>query len=124
MTLPLRRLALLLALSSPIAAALVWAQHAVTQRFPQLENDNVKVWKSVIVPGAPLSPHRHEHGRVLIALSGGTVDIVQNNGETEKETWETGKAYWLAKSPPNTMHSDINRGTSPIVVMVVELKKD
>ena len=72
MTLHLRRPALLLALSTPVVAALVWAQQAVTQRFPQLENDDVKVWKSVIAPGAPLSPHRHEHGRVLIALAGGT----------------------------------------------------
>ena len=124
MTLHLRRPALLLALSTPVVAALVWAQQAVTQRFPQLENDDVKVWKSVIAPGAPLSPHRHEHGRVLIALSGGTVDLVQSDGKTEKVVWETGKAYWLPKSPPNTMHSDINRGTSPIVVMVVELKKE
>jgi len=78
----------------------------------------------VIAPGAPLSPHRHEHGRVLIALAGGTSDLVQSDGKTEKVVWETGKAYWLPKSPPNTMHSDINRGTSPIVVMVVELKKE
>lgn len=78
----------------------------------------------MIAPGAPLAPHRHEHGRVLIALSGGTVDIVQTGGKNEKQVWETGKAYWLPKSPPNTMHTDVNHGSQPVVVMVVELKKD
>jgi quercetin dioxygenase-like cupin family protein len=107
-----------------VALGILAAQQTLTQRFPQLENDNVKVWKSVIAPNAPLAPHRHEHGRVLIALKGGSVDIVQQNGPTEHLVWETGKAYWLPPSPPNTMHSDINKGTSVIEVMVVELKND
>ena len=38
--------------------------------------------------------------------------------------WETGKAYWLPKNAPNTMHADVNAGDQPIEVMVVELKKD
>ena len=46
---------------------------AVTQRIVQFENDDVKVWKSVVVPHAPLTMHRHEHGRVIIALKGGTM---------------------------------------------------
>ena len=39
-----------------------------TQRFPQFENEDVKVWKSVVMPNAPLTMHRHEHPRVIIAL--------------------------------------------------------
>jgi beta-alanine degradation protein BauB len=30
-----------------------------TQRIVQFENDDVKVWKSVVVPHAPLTMHRH-----------------------------------------------------------------
>ena len=37
-----------------------------TQRIMQFENDDVKVWKSIVVPHAPLTMHRHEHGRVII----------------------------------------------------------
>ena len=44
-----------------------------TQRFPQFENEDVKVWKSVVMPNAPLTMHRHEHPRVIIALNGGTI---------------------------------------------------
>ena len=95
-----------------------------TERFPQFENDDVKVWKSVITPGTPLSMHRHEHPRVLIALRGGTMKIVEQNGPTESHVWETGKAYWLPANPPNTLHADVNGGDQPIEVIVVELKHE
>jgi hypothetical protein len=41
-----------------------------TQRIPQFENGEVKVWKSVVLPNAPLAMHRHDHGRVIIAPRG------------------------------------------------------
>jgi hypothetical protein len=98
------------------------AQRATqTQRFPQFENDDVKVWKSMVLPNAPLTMHRHEHPRVIIALSGGTMKIVESSGASEEHKWETGKAYWLSANPPNTMHADVNAGDKPIEVMVVEL---
>jgi hypothetical protein len=97
---------------------------AGTQRIVQFENDDVKVWKSIVVPNAPLTMHRHEHGRVIIALRGGTMKIVEQSGASEAHAWETGKAYWLPANAPNTMHADVNAGDQPIEVMVVELKKD
>jgi beta-alanine degradation protein BauB len=97
---------------------------ARTQRVPQFENDDVKVWKSVILPGAPLTLHRHDHPRVLIALSGGTMNIVEQGGPAEQHVWETGRAYWLPANAPNTLHTDVNAGDKPIEVMVVELKHE
>jgi beta-alanine degradation protein BauB len=99
-------------------------QRAGTQRIVQFENDDVKVWKSIVVPNAPLTMHRHEHGRVIIPLRGGTMKIVEQSGKSEAHVWETGKAYWLPRNAPNTMHADVNAGDQPIEVMVVELKKD
>ena len=95
-----------------------------TQRTPQFENDDVKVWRSVITPNAPLAMHRHDHPRVIIALSGGTMNIVEQNGSAEPHVWETGKAYWLPAIAPNSMHADVNKGDRPIEVMVVELKHE
>jgi beta-alanine degradation protein BauB len=87
---------------------------APTQRVPQIENSHVKVWKSTITPNAPLPLHRHDHGRVIVALQGGTMKIVDKSGTSETHVWETGKAYWLPKNPPNTMRSDVNAGDRPI----------
>lgn len=52
------------------AAAAGTQQATKTQRIPLFENDDVKVWKSVIYPNAPLAMHRHEHPRVIVVMSG------------------------------------------------------
>jgi quercetin dioxygenase-like cupin family protein len=95
-----------------------------TQRIPQFDNESVKVWRSVIAPNAPLTMHRHDHPRVIVALNGGTISIVEDNGKSEAHVWETGKAYWLPANAPNAMHADVNQGDQPIEVMVVELKHE
>lgn len=105
-------------------AILMRSQQAGTQRFPQFENDDVKVWKSVVYPDAPLTMHRHDHPRVIIALKGGTMKIVEKSGGSEDHAGETGHAYWLPANPPGTQHADVNAGSEPIEVMVVELEKE
>lgn len=95
-----------------------------TQRVPQFENDDVKVWKSIVLPNQPLAMHHHDHPRVIIALTDGTMNIVDPAGHIEPHVWETGKAYWLPAMPPNTLHSDVNAGDKPMEVMVVELEKE
>jgi len=93
-----------------------------TGREPQFQNAEVKVWKSVVLPHSPLPLHRHEHPRVIIALTGGTMQIVEDTGATETYDWQTGKAYWLPANAPGTRHQDVNVGDKPIEVMVVELE--
>ena len=106
------------------AAAVQQAQASATRREPQFENNNVKVWKSIIMSNQPLTLHRHEFGRTIVTLKGGTLDIVDANGKTTKQVvWETGKAYWLDKDPAGQQHGDVNRGTQPIEVIVVEMRK-
>jgi hypothetical protein len=81
-------------------AGLAFAQSAAqTGRTPQFENGDVKVWKSVIAPNNPLPLHRHEHPRVLIALKGGTMNIREEDGTSDIQKWEDGKAYWLPTRP-------------------------
>ena len=124
-----RRMLAACVLSFTVGAAGMWAQQqgatSVTQRIPQFENDQVKVWKSIIMPNQPLTQHRHEHGRSLIALTDGQVDVVDKDGKVKNSMiWERGKAYWLDADPPVVTHADVNRSGKPIEVIVVELKKD
>lgn len=98
---------------------------SATRRDPQFENEQVRVWKSVIYPNQPLTLHRHEHGRALIALTDGVLKVVDRDGKTlDTYHWEHGKAYWLGVDPPGQMHADVNDTANPIEVIVVELKKD
>jgi beta-alanine degradation protein BauB len=112
------------ALSTTVLISQVEQKSQQTQRFPQFENEDVKVWKTVVLPHQPLAMHHHDHPRVIIALTGGTMNIVDPAGNVEAHVWETGKAYWLPAMPPNTLHSDVNAGDKPMEVMVVELEKE
>jgi len=107
------------------SAGFVLAQ-TITQtgREPQFENSAVKVWKSLVLPNNPLPLHRHEHPRVIIALRGGSMKILEETGKSEVHEWQTGKAYWLDANAPGTRHQDINIGDKPIEVMVVELENE
>jgi beta-alanine degradation protein BauB len=100
------------------------SQTSQAQRIPQFENSDVKVWKTTVMPNAPLSMHTHEHARVIVALSGGTMKIAYEDGTSEIEHWETGKAYWLSAEEGKKRHADQNVGDKPIEVMVVEVKND
>ena len=102
-----------------------WQQQASgTRREPQFENEHVRVWKSIILPNQPLALHRHDLGRTIVALKGGTLDVVDGKGQTlNKMTWESGKAYWLDVDPANQQHGDLNRGKEPMEVVVVEMRK-
>ena len=112
------------ALSTTVVISQVEKTAQQTQRFPQFENEDVKVWKTIVLPHQPLAMHHHDHPRVIIALTGGTMNIVDPAGHIEPHVWETGKAYWLPAMPPNTLHSDVNAGEKPMEVMVVELEKE
>jgi quercetin dioxygenase-like cupin family protein len=96
----------------------------VTYRIPMFENEEVKVWKTIIVPHSPLSMHRHEHGRTIVVLKGGTLTIQQDTGEKKTVEWKTGQAYWLDADPANKKHADVNETSDTIEVMVIENKKD
>ena len=109
-------------LTSVFLAGLVAGQVSPgSSRVAQFDNPAVKVWKSTVLPNSPLPMHRHEHPRVIIALTGGTMRIAEDNGSSEVHQWETGKAYWLPANRPGALHTDANSGDKPIEVMVVEL---
>ena len=95
-----------------------------THREDQFQNDDVKVWRTTVLPHQPLAMHHHDHPRVLVALTDGTMDIVDSTGTYDVHVWKQNHAYWLPAMPPGAMHSDVNVGTSPLEVLVVELEKE
>jgi beta-alanine degradation protein BauB len=106
-----------------VAGAAMAYQEATTQRTPFFENNDVKVWKTIVLPNQPLAMHRHENSRVIVVLRGGKLNVVHQAGGKETYDWESGKAYWLTADPPGQLHADVNTGTEPIEVVVIELKQ-
>ena len=114
-------------LSFVAGAAAMWAQQQQpgSRREPQFENAQVTVWKSIVMPKQPLTLHRHEHGRVLVALTDGQLKVVDSTGKTlDTYNLKAGKSLWLGVDPPGQMHADVNPGTKPVEVVVVQLKRD
>lgn len=101
------------------------AQNAAgaSRREPQFENATAKAWKSIIMPKQPLSFHRHDHARAIIALTDSTLDLVQPSGEKVQNVWQAGKAYWFGPDAPGTTHADVNNTDRPIEVIVVEMQQ-
>ena len=97
-------------------------QNKNTHRELQFENEQVKVWKTVIMPHQPLKMHRHDCSRVIVGLKGGSLSKIEESGEKSQLIFETGKAYWLTEDPPGTLHGDMNESDEPVEVMVIELK--
>jgi quercetin dioxygenase-like cupin family protein len=119
---PIRKTLWLVVLASGVSSSASPQPPTSTVRTPQFENDSVRVWKTTIATGQPLTMHRHESGRVIVALTDGTLRIVKESGESRTVIWERGNAYWLPADPPGEKHGDLNEGQDPIEVMVVELK--
>jgi len=116
--------ALVVVFAAGVGVGALQQQASQTRREPQFENEHVRVWKSIVMPNQPLMLHRHDHGRTIVALKGGTMEVVDAKGQTkQKMVWESGKAYWLGVDPSGEEHADLNRGKEPIEVMVVEMRK-
>ena len=107
------------------AGIAIGQQGAASRREPQFENSEVQVWKSIVQPNQPLALHRHDHGRALISLNGGTLNVVDGNGKVmDVYKLEAGKAMWLEADKAGTQHADVNPGKTAVEVIVVQLKND
>jgi quercetin dioxygenase-like cupin family protein len=109
-------------------AGMMWAQQraqSASRREPQFENSQVQVWKSIVMPKQPLTLHRHDHGRALVALTDGQLNVVDGKGKIlDTYHLKRGTAMWLGVDPPGQMHADVNPSDKPVEVIVVQLKND
>jgi beta-alanine degradation protein BauB len=106
-----------------IYSGILFAEPSLTQRIPLLSNEKVTVWKTIVYPNKnqTLKMHRHEHDRVVVALTDGTFKITNDKGKTHYLKLEKDKAYFLTKDIPGEFHQDENMTNHPIRVIVVEL---
>lgn len=101
------------------------AQALTTKRDVQFSNTEVSVWRTVIYPASHhiLPMHRHDHNRVLVALTDGVLKITNDKGKIHYLHLKKDKAYYLTKDVPNEVHTDENITNHAVKVMVIELLK-
>ncbi len=97
---------------------------AATHRVPQLDNQRVAVWQTIVYPNQAekLKPHRHDRDRVVVALTNGTLKVTNNLGQSHLLTLKKNHAYFLTKDVAHETHTDTNLSNHPVSVMVIELK--
>lgn len=88
------------------------------------ENDFAICWKTTVPPHMPLKMHRHDRARTIVALQGGVLKRVDEDGSRKDLVFDTGKAYWYEADPPNNLHADVNEGDEDVIVIVTEFKTE
>ena len=120
--------ALALTLASPLAAEQprsvqphqVDALIASPENFRLvLENENVRVLEYTLLPGK--KDHQHTHPRrVAHVILGGTLRVGFPDGTSMIFEEKAGESNW---SNPSPLHDTENIGTTPIKILLVEIKK-
>jgi hypothetical protein len=116
-------LIVLLSIFALFSATDLYSKSPPTQRIPEISNEKVNVWQTLIYPSAEqiLKMHRHEHARVVVAFNSGTLKITDNKQKTHFLRLEKGHSYYLEKDISGEIHSDENISQHPIKVVVIEL---
>ena len=83
-----------------------------------LENENVRVLEYTLLPGQ--KDHQHTHpARVAHVISGGTLRVGFPDGTSMVFEEKVGESSW---SNPSPLHDTENIGTTPIKILLVEVK--
>lgn len=96
---------------------------ATTHREKQCENSDVIVWKTIIAPHQTLPMHRHEHRRVVVALTDLDLTIKTNHDASHQFAMKRGTARILPPNRPKELHCDINNSDHLMEAMVIEFQK-
>ena len=113
---------MLMIITSLLVTTPLFAKEAI--RIPQLKNQQVAVWKTVIYPTKQsiLKMHRHDKDRVIVALTDGILKVTNQAGQSHLMKLRKGQAYYFAKDPKNEQHTDLNISNNTIKVMVIEIQ--
>ncbi len=85
------------------------------------ENSKVGVYKWKLMPHDSVGQHRDLNPEILIAIQGGTVTRLGEDGSTSEITLPTNKAIY--QEPDLELHDGINNTNAPIEAIMIELKE-
>lgn len=84
------------------------------------ENEQICVSKWKMAPGETLELHRDENPQVVIALQGGTITRIAEDGSTTNIFLPAGQAVF--QEPDLEWHHGINASNETIEAITIELK--
>ncbi|MDP1880031.1 MAG: hypothetical protein Q8K60_03720 [Parachlamydiaceae bacterium] len=89
----------------------------------QLENESVSVAHVKILPNEEIGQHRDTYPQIIVALQGGIITRLEDDGSTTDVNFPTGQAVFREVDPPNQLHKSINNSSTPVELIIIQLKK-
>ena len=105
--------------AAPVLLLLALPLLAQEPRRVVIENEFVRVIDVTAQPGKT-QPHDHKVNRVMVYLDAGEQRTSTEGGRAENIKWKAGQALW---SPAVGTHTAEIRGSKPVRIIEVELKK-
>ncbi|PHM30237.1 hypothetical protein [Xenorhabdus innexi] len=105
-----------LGLSSSMALA------CSVERVQHIENKDVKVWITQVCPKDELPYHSHQYPRIVISDKDGELDVIYKSGKKSIIVLKKNIPVYLDKKQGLELHKDVNSGTEPLNLIVVELQ--
>lgn len=89
----------------------------------EIENEDTHVWKVHLPPKQSSELHRHNHPRVVVVLTAGSLRLLVEGAPPRVLAWQSGKAYWLPADGPGEYHTYVNDGDRPIEFIYIEFER-
>lgn len=89
----------------------------------QFENDLVSVSRVKIMPDEEIGLHRDAYPQVVVALQGGVITRIEEDGSTIDVNFPTGQAVFREIDPPDRLHKSVNHSQTPVELMIIQLKQ-
>lgn len=86
------------------------------------ENNQISISKVKIMPQEEIGLHRDAYPSIVIALQGGTITRLEENGSSTDVVFPTGIAVHRGVDPIDELHRSINKGSEPVELIITQLK--
>lgn len=90
----------------------------------QFENEKVLVLKVMLKAHEEVGLHRDELPRVVVAMKGGTITRIEEDGSMKDIDFPKGEAVFLEADPPGQLHRGVNMTCKPMELIIVQLKSN
>ncbi len=87
-----------------------------------VNNDQLMIARVVVDPHEEIGRHRDEVPHIVIALQGGVITRLEEDGREVDVEFPQGVAIYRPVDPEGEYHRGVNRSDDPIELLMIELK--
>lgn len=89
----------------------------------QVDNEKVRVLLVKMMPHEEIGLHRDAFPQVVVPLQGGVITRFEADGTVNEIQFPTGQAIFREIDPPDAFHRSVNSSSTPIELIIIQLKE-